>query len=122
MNTRESKPKSFEIVAGPSRDMLFDACKYAYSKHAHVAVDFAVATGYTMPRANPGCACIQMQISDVKICGIEHEDGSGESFNLHGYCKANLGSFGTTKAVRKPYRFKAYYNARTRKGFITFIE
>ena len=121
MNTKE-KPNRYEIVAGPNKDVLFDACKYAYNKHAHVAVDFVVAIAYTMPRSNHGYACLQMQISDIKICGIEHEDGSGESFNLHGYCKANLDSFGTTKAVRKPYRFKAYYNARTRKGSITFIE
>ena len=106
MNTKE-KPNRYEIVAGPNKDVLFDACKYAYSKHAHVAVVFVVATGYT-----------RMQISDIVICGIEHEDGSGESFNLHGYCKANMGSPGTTNAVR----FESYYSTKTRKGLITFIE
>ena len=121
MNTKE-KPNRYEIVAGPNKDVLFDACKYAYNEHAHVVVVFVVAIGYTMARANPGCACIQMQLSDVKICGIEHEDGSGESFNLHGYCKANLDSFRGTNAVRRPYRFEAYYNTKTRKGSITFIE
>lgn len=120
MNTKKTEEKYYEIVAGPNKDALFDVCKYACNKAAKLTVDFAVAIGYTMPKNNPGCAYIPMAITDIIIYGIEHEDGSGESFNLHGYCKADLNSLGGNNV--KPYRFKSYYNSKTRKGCIAFIE
>lgn len=124
MNTKktETKERYYDIVAGPNKDALFDACKYAYSKTAKLTVDFAVAIGYTMPENDPSCAYIAMAITNIRICGIEHEDGSGESFNLHGYCKADLNSLGGDNVTYKSYRFKAYYNAKNREGYITFIE
>ena len=124
MNTKktEIKEKYYDIVSGPNKDALFDACKYACSKTAKLTVDFAVAIGYTMPKNDPGCAYIAMAITDIKIYGIEHEDGSGESFNLHGYCKADLNSLGGNNVTYKSYRFKAYYNSKNRKGCVTFIE
>lgn len=124
MNTKktETKEKYYDIVSGPNKDMLFDACKYAYSKTAKLTVEFAVAIGYTMPNNHPGCAYIAMSITDIKIVSIEHEDGSGESFNLRGYCKADLNSLGGSNVTYKSYRFKAYYNSKNRKGCITLIE
>ena len=122
MNTRktETRERYYDIVAGPSKDTLFDACKYAYNKNAKVTIDFSVAIGYTMPMDNPGCAYIRMAISDLRVVGIEHEDGSGESFNLHGYCRADLDSFGGGYVTYKPYRFKAYYDTKSRRGCISF--
>ena len=120
MDTKKSR--CFDIVAGPNKDTLFDACKYAYSKTSKVLVNFTVAIGYTTPKSNPGCAYVAMAITDIKVIGIEHEDGSGESFILRGYCKANLSSFGGLNVTYKPYTFKAYYNAKSRKGSITFEE
>ena len=120
MNTE--KKKYYEIVAGPNKDALFDACKYACSKTARVGIEFVIPIGYTMPKDNPGCAYIAMAITDVRIIGIEHEDGSGESFNLHGYCKCDLKSFGRKNVCYRPYRFKAYYNAKNRRGHIVFID
>ena len=118
----ETREKYYDIVAGPNKDALFDACKYACSKTAKLTVDFTVAIGYTTPKDNPGCAYIAMAISDIKITGIEHEDGSGESFNLRGYCKADLCSLGGDNVKYEQYRFKAYYNSRIREGCITFLK
>ena len=115
MNTR-----SYDVVGGPSKDTLFDACKYACSKTAKVEVNFSVAIGYTAPKNDPGCCYVPMSIADIRITSIEHEDGSGESFNLCGYCKADLNNFGGAAAALKHYRFKAYYNSKTRRGFISF--
>lgn len=109
MNTQDER--SYEIVNGPNKDTLFDACKYAYGK-TKVIVNFSIVAGYT-PSSHTR---IPMLLRDITICGIEHEDGSGESFNLHGHCKVD-GALSTRVRI---CRFKAYYNARSRKGFITF--
>ena len=119
MNTE--KKKYYEIVAGPNKDSLFDACKYACSDSARLDIKFVVPIGYTMPVDDPGCAYVAMAITDIKIIGIEREDGSGESFNLHGYCKCDLNSFGGKDASYELYMFKAYYNAKNRRGYIVFI-
>lgn len=117
MNTE----RLFEITNGPSKDALFDACKYAYSKTAKITIEPKIAVGCTMP-LGPGCGCtyIPMRIKDVVIVGIEHENDSGESFNLRGECQAELKSLDSKKAVYRPYKFKASYNTRTRKGTISF--
>lgn len=112
MNTNQKKEKYYDIVNGPNKDTLFDACKYACIKGANIPLFFDVAAGYTMPKGHPGCANIIMPTSDFKIIGIENEDGSGESFNLHGYVKRS----GTQ------YRFKAYYNTKRREGSISFFK
>lgn len=114
------KVYTYEILAGPNKDALFDACKYAYSKTARLTVNFSVAIGWTMPKGDPGAAYIPMSITDVVITSITHEDGSGESFNLRGYCRADLKNLGRFDANYKPYRFKAYYNSKHRQGCITF--
>ena len=118
MDTKKSEGRDFAIVGGPNKDMLFDACKYAYSKSTRVGVEFSVVAGYTTPIDDPGCAYVLMSISDMKITGIEHEDGSGESFNLIGYCRVSLSPLGNS--VLEPYKFNAYYNAKSRKGSISF--
>lgn len=110
----------YDIVNGPNKDTLFDACKYAYAKNSDITVDFAVAAGYTAPVSSHQAAYIPMSVIDIRICGIEHEDGSGESFNLKGYCSANLSSSGERGAVYKSYGFVAYYNTKKRKGWISF--
>ena len=120
MNTNQSEERNFDIVGGPNRDVLFDACKYAYDKNIKFTVNFNVAMGYTMPKNDPRSAYVALGIKDIKICGIEHEDGSGESYNLHGYCQADLDSFGISDNTYHPYRFEAYYNTKNREGKITF--
>ena len=112
--------RSYDIVSGPCKDTLFDACKYAYSKNVKIQVVFSIAIGYTAPKHDPGCCYIPMSIADIRITSIEHEDGSGESLNLRGYCRADLTNYGGTSTALKPYKFEAYYNAKTRRGFISF--
>lgn len=122
MNIKE--PKYYNIVSGPNKDMLFDICKYAYSKTVKMNPKFAVAIGTTMPKDHPGCAYVTMAIEDIKILGIEHEHPTGESFMLHGVCKANPNSIAGNglNTIYTAYKFKAYYDSKTRKGWITFIE
>lgn len=114
--------KVYGIIAGPNKDILFDACKYAYSKNSTIKVDFTVVIGYTAPPSDPRSAYIPMKIGDFKIVGITHEDGSGESFLLQGYCKADLSSTGGVSTSYSDYRFKAYYNAKSRRGHVKFVE
>lgn len=115
MNTN----RSFKIVGGPSRDAIFDACKYACDERVSIPVDFKVAIGYTAPLDDPGCAYIKMAMTDVVILGISLEDGSGSSFNIEGSCKADLFSFGAEHDL-KTYKFKAWYNTKNREGSIRF--
>ena len=75
--------KYFNIIGGPSRDLLFDACKYACAQDgAFVPIRFKVVWGYTMPPDDPGCAYVGMPVERVRIIEIAHADGSGQSFNL----------------------------------------
>lgn len=119
MNTKRTE-RIFDIVNGPSISLLFDACKYAYDRVITIPVNFTVVLAYIAPKDNPSRAYIAMPISDIVIAGIEHEDGSGSSFNLYGYCKANLDTI-DMKMARTPYKFEAYYNVRSRKGTIIFL-
>lgn len=119
MNTKKTETY-YDILNGPSKDTLFDACKYACSENAEIRVDFTVAFGYTMPKGDPGRAYIQMAIKDVMIMGIENEDGSGESFNLHGYCFADLHPLKGCNPIYHHYRFKCHYSSKNRKGVIAF--
>ena len=104
--------REYDIIAGPNKDALFDACKYACVDNATIPISFEVARSYTMPAKDPCCVFFRMEITDYVILGIENEDGSGESFNLYGCCKLKSGD---------PYQFEAYYNTKYRKGVITFF-
>lgn len=101
----------YDIVNGPNKDVLFDSCKYACVKGATIPINFDVASGYTVPKTCPGCAYVRMNLTEFKIMGIENEDGSGESFNIHGSVKKD----GT------PFHFKAYYSTKHRNGVIRFF-
>ncbi len=114
------KEKTYEIVNGPNKDTIFDACKYAYSLKTRIPLEFEVALGYTAPPSDSGAAYIPAKIKDLRISGIQHEDGSGESLNLLGYCQADLTPHRQT-AVWSWYRFKAYYNTKRRTGHIVFL-
>ena len=118
MNTE--KTRTYSIVDGPNRDLIVDAFKYAYDKDSTLPVDFSVAIGYTTKPGEPGCAYIKMAIKNIVIARIEHECGNGHSYNLFGYCKADLRSFGGVGKDYKDYSFTAYYNAKTRSGTISF--
>jgi len=116
MNTTAEKTL-YDIIDGPNRDMLFDACKYAFSDTAKVEIRFAVAKGYTKPKSHPAAAFLPVRTKDVVITQIQHEDGSGESFNLVGFCKTDV----ERELEFKPCNFEAYYNTKTRNGKISFF-
>lgn len=111
MNTNQ-KNEYFDIIGGPNKDILFDACKYAFVKGAVIPINFDIAANYTMSKGDPNCACLKMDATDFRIMGVDNEDGSGESFNIRGYAKKEGNQF----------RFRGYYNTKRRQGFITFFK
>ena len=114
MNTKRTI-REYPIVSGPNRDTILDAFKYAYDRASHVDIDFFVSEGLSMPEGHPGAAEVNMDVENWHMTSIQHEDGSGHSFNLEGWCCPKL------DGKRVYADFKACYNARTRKGTITFI-
>ncbi len=96
MNTNEK----FNIKNGPSKHVLIDAFKYAYDPAGIINLDFKVEISKGE----------YAKLDDFNIIAISHEDGSGESFNLSGWCRIN-GSY---------YSFTAYYSTKHREGVIEF--
>lgn len=88
------------ITDGPSKDRLFDACKYACGETT-IKCDFSVLV--------PG-SCIDVKYPAI-ILAIKHEDGSGESFIIEGIFTTHRGH----------EHFKAYYSSKRRKGVVTEI-
>ena len=123
MNTSKSVTNCFSIINGPSKSVLFDSCQYAYSKDVKVYINFAIPQGYSNHSNDATKLYLPMQITDTVITGIQHEDGSGESFNLEGHCKVDIDYHIRNDGVcRYQYRrFTAYYNSKSRKGTITLI-
>ena len=109
---------TFDIINGPNKETIFDACKYAYAI-VRVPIDFTIAIDYTQPSGDPKTTYIPMTIKEVQITTIEYEDTTGESLNLRGDCKASL--YSITDGDCSSYRFNAHYNTKTRKGFISFL-
>ena len=96
----EIKTVTLEITDGPSRDTLFDSMKYNYE--ARIQVDFKIIKG-----SSP------LVVRDVEIHTIQHEDGTGFKFNLEGYLDVKA------EGGYVPRKFKAFYNAKNRKGTVT---
>lgn len=120
MDTKKNS-RTYKIVGGPNRDRLFDAIKYAYDADVKVPLNFQVFYGTTMPTWHPGCANILLQLKDIRVCSIQHESGSGYSFNIEGYLKTRLDNpCEIFETEMKEYKFTAYYNADTREGTISF--
>ena len=90
---------NYQITNGPSRDRLFDSCKYAGNSDDKITATFEIKQPTTDKSAS----------FDAFIRGITHEDGSGESFILTGSLKTKDGN----------RRFKAYYNSKRRQGVVT---
>ena len=117
MNT---KAKKYDVIDGPNRDTLFDACKYSYDKNMRIQVGFTIAAAYTTSKKSGKAAYIPMDATDFRICSIGHEDGSGKSLIIQGYCKADVRPFGT--GVYRTYKFDMYYHTGDRRGFVEFVE
>ena len=124
---------TLNIENGPNLDRLLDLFKYSYDKAASIPANFVIAEGYTRPIGEPGCAFTALETSDFHIKSIAHESGNGSSYELSGWCKVALGKTRRTMknengvnvcSVWREYvaaDFSAYYDARTRKGTITFF-
>lgn len=135
MGTTQGMFKSFSVESGPNRNDLVNAFLYAYDPAANIPITFMVAKGYTMPIGDPGCAYEALEMRVKHITELQHEDGSGYSFNIKGSCSVALGAthfenrYDTKEHMTVVSRrtdmvqaeFEAYYNARSRKGKITFF-
>ena len=122
MNTK-SVAYRYDIINGPSKSALFDACMYVYNKDAKIAVNFTISQGYSNDTNDATRLYLPLPVTDIKITGIEHEDGSGESFILKGYCNVDKDYLLRRNNIyRYRYsRFSAYYDAKNRKGSFTLI-
>lgn len=102
--------QGYRILNGPNKDRLIDAFKYAYDKPfgcllpLEFDVEFDVDTTKT-------------QACQFHVISIEHEDGSGHSFNIKGSCL--IPKLAATDLHRTFYT--GYYNASTRKGWVKFF-
>ena len=123
MNTSKSVTNCFSIINGPSKSVLFDSCLYAYSKDVKVHVNFAISQGCSNHGDDATKLHLLLPVTNIKITGIEHEDGSGESFILKGYCYVDKDHLlrGDHTYRYKYSRFSAYYDAKSRKGTFTLI-
>lgn len=112
----------YPIINGPSLDRMFDACKYAYSI-SEVRIDFSVRIGKTVSSESDPSRSLDVlaMTSDWKVVAIEHEDGSGESFNLKGYCSLQNTDPSSMKQIVSPVSFMAFYQPKTRQGQIKFL-
>ena len=121
--TSKSATNCYSIINGPSKSVLFDSCLYAYSKDAKVHVNFAISQGCSNHGDDATKLHLLLPVTNIKITGIEHEDGSGESFILKGYCYVDNDHLlrGDHTYRYKYSRFSAYYDAKSRKGTFTLI-
>jgi len=122
MDTKIPMPEEifYDIVAGANGDALLDICRRTCENDAKLPTNLNVTISYAESNNSPSHAEIKVTISSIKIAKIKHENDSGESFNLQGYCKADLDS--SANVACELYGFEAYYNSKTRKGRIAFIE
>ena len=120
---KKSVVNRYDIIGGPSKSALFDACMYVYNKDAKIAVNFTISQGYSNDTNDATRLYLPLPVTNIKITGIEHEDGSGESFILKGYCNVDKDYLlRKENTYRYRYsRFSAYYDTRSRKGTFTLI-
>lgn len=126
MNASKSVTYCFDIINGPSKSVLFDSCKYVYDIYGmspEIDMDFAISQEYLNHSNDATKLCQSPHITDIMVTGIQHEDGSGESFNLEGYCQTDIDYCLQKDNVHcfRYYRFSAYYNTGNRKGTFTLI-
>ena len=108
--------RNFKITSGPDRDELFTACKYAYEKGVVFPLQFVI-THYTRATDDEGKKnVVPKLVTDIRVVGIEHDSGNGQTFRLHGYCKVDIRPLESNDRL---YEFRAQYNAQSRSGTIT---
>lgn len=112
MNTIKICSVEYQILGGPCSHTLSDAWKYAYDEKIdgeHIAY-FSIKSPTDLDPRFKGKDFTLW----VKITSLQHEDGSGKSFNLEGFVSKRC-----PIESLKGKRFEAYYNtASIRHGFI----
>ena len=94
------------IEAGPSREELLDAFKYAYDKERSFDVTF---TGLSARLTGDVRQNLSRGKFTAKIVGLRHEDGSGQSLIIDAYVSV------------KPLKgklVKFHYSAKRRVGYL----
>ena len=90
------------VADGPGAHRLADAFKYAHGSTPHT-VDF------TGSLKNETTGELKWGQFRMRIVGLEHEDGSGVSFNIRGVSDGS-----------RTLEVKGYYNSSTKEGSLTF--
>lgn len=114
---------TFSIVDGPSKMDLLMGLAYAYDKSSPHRPIFCILVSYEQTKIK----------APFIICGLRHEDGSGESFlidvRLSSYLDRGYPNYGTSLAhtretvlaeigLTTDKSITGYYDTRTRKGYI----
>ena len=101
----------YDIIGGPNRDQLFEAAKLTYERGIRFSIKFDIVEGYSSPDLDdPTAMAFLLDVTDIMIVGIAHEDGSGHSFNVEGFCNVE----GEHK------KYIAYYDTESMGGNIIF--
>ena len=116
--------KTYEIFDGPNREALVSAFQYAYDDNAKISLKFSIALDQHQNKDNDGRIYIAAKAKAWRITLLQHEDGSGQSFNIEGFCKAYLLPAYPSQGeiAYLPYSFKACYSTKTRRGKIEMTE
>lgn len=94
------------IEAGPSRDELTDAFKYACDEERDFKVTFTALQVHQVGGVRQSSRRGKFT---ARIIGLRHDDGSGQSFIIDAYV--------SVKSL-KGKLVKLYYCARTRTGYL----
>lgn len=94
------------IEAGPSREELFDALKYACDKEREFKVTFTALQVRQVGKIRQNSRRGKFT---ARIIGLMHEDGSGQSFIIDAYVSVK----GLENKV-----VKFYYSAKRRTGHL----
>ena len=127
--------RSYDIVGGPSLDRIFDSFKYSQQGRAFVGIWFKIVEPTYHPQQQP----VPINIENIVINSIRchDDDNDAASFDDSGSSDPGIvadsaipwyeiggrcGSYseGKPKIGYQSYRFSAYYNPKTRKGYISF--
>lgn len=102
--------KHIYITEGPSKDVLFDCCKYAYGdKRCQVVFTFHVST----VKSTDDCDKFDtLFVRVLRITSITHKNSHGNSFYLEGFCEIWADTLCT---------FYAEYDAEKHEGTFRFV-
>ncbi len=105
------KELKLDIKRGCSKMDLVTAFAYAYDKHNVCFARFSVVPTHPDDEVQKVLfSCLQADCKKnqlvIRITGLEHDDGSGESFTFKGYTPTMGASV------------KGYYSAKSRAGWI----